>query len=124
MLRCWNCQEPGHVAADCLYARELARPVTGPARPFPMRDPDPPTPEYLEKRQQLGMPAAGPAVLAAACPWCKSGLWRRCVNIATGAETDPHYARQESAGVAQPSLRLAHIALRQVAESRAARGSV
>jgi hypothetical protein len=46
------------------------------------------------------------------------------VNTALGSETDPHYARQEAAGVAQPSVRLADLALRQVAESRAARLAV
>ena len=120
MLTCWNCDQPGHVAADCTWKRELARPVWPPPVPR-WSDPVPPSPAYLQERQRLGMPSSGPGVLAVSCPWCKASPGRACVNTGTAADTDPHYARQEAAGVAQPSLRLAELALAQVAESRAAR---
>ena len=118
MLTCWNCQEPGHVAAECLYKRELA---PRPAMPLVQRDPDPPTEAYLQERRRLGMTSSGPVVLSVSCPWCKAGPWRRCLNSGTGGETDPHYARQEAAGVAQPSVRLVELARQQVRESRLSR---
>ncbi len=117
-LTCWDCHQPGHVAADCTWKRELA-PL--PARPWTRTEPTDPTPAYLQERQRLGMTSSGPAVLSVACPWCSAPKYRRCVNMGTGGETDPHYARQAAAGVEQPSLRLADLALRQVAESRAGR---
>ena len=117
-LTCWNCQQPGHVAADCLYKRELA---PRPPRPPVMRDPDPPNEAYLQERQRLGMTSSGPDVLSVACPWCKAGPRRRCLNTGIGTETDPHYARQEAAGVARPSVRLVELAREQVRESRSSR---
>ena len=128
MTGCFRCGDPDHFVRDCPdTARAELGGSPGPAwqPPVPPRVPGTdPTPAYLQERQRLGMPASGPAVLSVACPWCKAPQWRRCVNTALGAETDPHYARQEAAGVAQPSIRLAHLALAQVAESRSARAAV
>jgi hypothetical protein len=121
VLTCWNCQEPGHVAANCLYARDLARPSVPGALAAARIEPDPPSPGYLQERQRLGMTSTGSGVLSVACPWCRVPRWRRCLNSATGCETDPHYARQEAAKTLQPSARLRDLALAQVAESRAAR---
>jgi Zinc knuckle len=118
---CFKCGLEGHFAADCAYTAELGRPVW-PAPVAPRAEGTPPSPAYLKERQRLGMASSGPDVLSADCPWCKAPRWRACVNTGTGAETDPHYARQAAAGVARPSLRLADLALSQVAESRAAPG--
>jgi Zinc knuckle len=115
-FKCFECGDDGHLAYDCPNLTHLRS-----TRPFERVDPDPPTAEYLAAREAMGEPSSGPALLAVACPWCHAPKWRRCVNVGTGRETDPHYARQEQAGVEQPSVRLIELAKRQVAESRAAR---
>ena len=121
MTGCFRCGEPGHFARDCADTPQAALGGARPA-PVPLRVPGvPPPPAYLQERRRLGMESSGPEVMGVPCPWCDSPRWRRCVNSATGAETDPHYARQKEAKVDVPSIRLREIALRQVAESRASR---
>lgn len=125
MTGCFRCGDPGHFARECQESPQAGlggqRPGSWPA-PVPLRTPGTaPTAAYLEERQRLGMASTGPDVLSVPCPWCDSPRWRRCVNSATGAETDPHYARQKEAKVDVPSVRLRDLALAQVAESRGLR---
>jgi hypothetical protein len=92
-----------------------------PPRP-PLRiDPAPPTADYLAAREAVAMPTSGPEILSAGCPWCHVPAYRRCVNVGTGRDTDPHYARQGAAGIERPSIRLQELARKQVDESRRAR---
>lgn len=119
-VKCWDCGDDGHIAADCMNRIHTA-PQPYPPRPSLRHDPDPPTADYMAARQQLNMPSSGQQIISVACPWCKTPPWRRCHNPGTGRDTDPHTARQEAAGLGQPrpSRRLRDLALRQLAEARA-----
>jgi hypothetical protein len=122
-LTCFTCGDNGHGAWDCPNIPYLGQAT---ARPFTRTDPDPPTTEYLQARADLNMPSSGPQILSVACPWCKAAPWRRCTNVGSNRDTDPHTARQEAAGLGRPrpSRRLLDLARAQVAESRTSRATI
>ena len=119
-VKCWDCGDDGHIASDCMNRIHTA-PEPYPPRPPLRHDPAPPTAEYLAAREEISMPASGPEILSVACPWCHVPAYRRCINVGTRQDTDPHYERQRAAGVERPSIRLLEEARCQVDESRRAR---
>lgn len=127
-MKCFNCQQEGHVAAECRWYTELTPAL--PRRPDavpPRRDPEPPSASYLQARAELGTPA-NPAIaeiLGVRCPWCEAGPWQHCVNRALGTPKQrPHEARYQAAKVPVPAAPdLADVARRQVDEYRAARAA-
>ncbi len=135
MTDCFHCGEEDHLSYDCpnrtrrrrapaaIWPEAIAepKPTYIPPPPPPRRESTPPTDGYIQARSELGMTSRS-ALFAVACPWCKSPAYRQCVNPGTTQDTDPHYARQEAAGISYPSTRLQDLALRQVAEARAAHG--
>jgi hypothetical protein len=61
----------------------------------------PPTAEYLQTRERLGMPSqparAQPAAMQHGCPWCGATIAQPCYVAATGRRLpQPHEARQEN----------------------------
>jgi len=125
-MKCFNCQQDGHIARDCQWHRELQAPPPLPAAPPPSltrRPAEPPSADYLTAKAELGIPRNPHAValLTARCPWCLAGPWQHCVNRATGIlKHDPHEARYRQAGIDPPQRpALADVARRQADEARA-----
>jgi Zinc knuckle len=129
-MRCFNCQQEGHIASQCDWV-----PGAGPGwatRSQPLhitrRPPDAPSDSYLAAKAELGMPTRPDlvALLNASCPWCLAGPHQVCVNRALGTpKRDYHETRYTAAGLDAP-LRpaLADTARRQADEARAERDKV
>jgi hypothetical protein len=129
-MKCFNCQQEGHMAWQCDWI-----PGAGPewaTTPQPLhvtrRPPDAPSDSYLTAKAELGM-ITNPdliTLLATPCPWCLSGPHQVCVNRALGTpKRDYHEARYTAAGVEPPRRpALADVARRQVDEMRAERDKV
>lgn len=128
-MDCYRCGQEGHSRSECperwpATAATRASPVavTSDYDRVPLRhEPDPPTPQYLQAREQVGIPSHA-VYTAIGCPWCRVGPYQQCINVATQRATPPHQGRLDAAGIKADTARR-DIALRQVTESRAARGA-
>jgi Zinc knuckle len=110
---CFRCGEPGHIVAQCPTRKRRKQPAAPqpPAGaeegkiyhlppPVPARLPAvPPTLEYLQERQRLGMPSNAEA-LAAACPWCHAATWAPCHIPGTREKRSPHPSRLDASVMA------------------------